>query len=96
MKTPYDVVIRPIISERSMDDAPLKKYTFEVATDANKTEVKHAIEEIFDVDVDKVNVISVKGKKKRMGRYEGFTAAKKKAIITLKPGSKEIEFFSGL
>lgn len=96
MKTPYDVVIRPIISERSMDDAQLKKYTFEVATDANKTEVKHAIEEIFDVDVDKVNVISVKGKKKRMGRYEGFTAAKKKAIITLKPGSKEIEFFSGL
>lgn len=96
MKTPYDVVIRPIISERSMDDAQLKKYTFEVATDANKTEVKHAIEEIFDVDVDKVNVISVKGKKKRMGRYEGFTAAKKKAIITLKPGSNEIEFFSGL
>ena len=79
-----------------MDDAQLKKYTFEVATDANKTEVKHAIEEIFDVDVDKVNVISVKGKKKRMGRYEGFTAAKKKAIITLKPGSKEIKFFSGL
>lgn len=79
-----------------MDDAQLKKYTFEVATDANKTEVKHAIEEIFDVDVDKVNVISVKGKKKRMGRYEGFTAAKKKAIITLKPGSNEIEFFSGL
>ena len=56
MKTPYDVVIRPIISERSMDDAQLKKYTFEVATDANKTEVKHAIEEIFDVDVDKVNI----------------------------------------
>ncbi|WP_373724260.1 50S ribosomal protein L23 [Bacteroides heparinolyticus] len=96
MKTPYDVVLRPIISERSMDDAQAGKYTFEVATCANKTEVKHALEEIFDVDVDKVNVISVKGKKKRMGRYEGFTAAKKKAIVTLKPGSKEIEFFSGL
>ena len=65
MKTPYDVIIKPVISERSMEDAQNRKYTFKVAVDANKTEVKHAVEEIFDVDVEKVNIMNVIGKEKR-------------------------------
>jgi large subunit ribosomal protein L23 len=96
MKTPYDVIIKPVISEQSMDIAPDKKYTFKVHPDANKTEVKRAVEEIFDVEVDKVNIMNVKGKKKRMGRFEGMTAASKKAIVTLTKDSKEIEFFQSL
>ena len=96
MKTPYDVIIKPVISEQSMDIAPDKKYTFKVHPDANKTEVKRAVEEIFDVEVDKVNIMNVKGKKKRMGRFEGKTAASKKAIVTLTKDSKEIEFFQSL
>ena len=96
MKTPYDVIIKPVISENSMDQAELKKYTFKVAPDANKTEVKHAVEEIFDVEVAKVNIMNVKGKKKRMGRYEGTTSASRKAIVTLTPESNEIEFFQSL
>ena len=96
MKTPYDVIIKPVISEQSMDIAPDKKYTFKVHPDANKTEVKRAVEEIFDVEVDKVNIMNVKGKKKRMGRFEGKTSASKKAIVTLTKDSKEIEFFQSL
>ena len=84
MKTPYDVIIKPVISERSMDIAPDKKYTFKVAVDANKTEVK------------KVNVMNMDGKLKRMGRTEGRRAAYKKAIVTLTADSKEIEFFQSL
>lgn len=78
MKSPYDVIIKPVISEKSMDDAQNRKYTFKVAVDANKTQVKLAVEEIFDVEVAKVNIMNVKGKAKRMGRYEGMTAASKK------------------
>ena len=96
MRTPYDVILKPVISERSMEDAQNKKYTFKVATDANKTEVKHAVEEIFGVEVKKVNIMNVVGKEKRMGRYVGKTAATKKAIVTLTPASKEIEFFQSL
>lgn len=96
MRTAYDVVIKPVISENSMDQAAEKKYTFKVAVDANKTQVKNAIEEIFDVEVAKVNIMNVSGKKKRMGRNVGMTAAYKKAIVTLTEGSKEIEFFSSL
>ena len=96
MKTPYDVIIKPVISEKSMEDAQAKKYTFKVAVDANKTEVKHAVEEIFGVEVKKVNIMNVKGKVKRMGRTVGRTPDSKKAIVTLKEGSKEIEFFQGL
>lgn len=83
MRSPYDVILKPVITEASMDVAPEKKYTFKVAVDANKTEVKHAIEKIFDVEVKKVNIMNVNGKKKRMGRTEGTTAAYKKAIVTL-------------
>ena len=96
MKSPYDVVIKPIISERSMDLAPQKKYTFKVAVEANKTEIKQAIEEIFDVEVKQVNVANYDGKLKRLGRTQGRRSAYKKAIVTLAPESKAIEFFEGL
>ena len=96
MKSPYDVIIKPVISEKSMDDAQNKKYTFKVAVDANKTQVKLAVEEIFGVEVAKVNIMNYDGKVKRMGRNVGRTAAYKKAIVTLTEGSKEIEFFQGL
>ena len=96
MRTSYDVILKPVISETSMADAQVKKYTFKVAVDANKTEVKNAIEEIFDVEVKKVNIMNIKGKLKRMGRTAGYTAASKKAIVTLTADSKEIEFFHSL
>lgn len=96
MTTVYDIIIKPVISERSMDDAQLKKYTFKVAKSANKTQVKHAIEEIFGVNVEKVNIMNVKGKVKRVGKSIGRTSDTKKAIVTLTEKSKEIEFFKGL
>ena len=96
MKTPYDVILAPIITEKSMDDAAERKYTFKVAKNANKTEIKLALEKIFDVEVEKVNVMNVRGKKKRMGRYVGRTPDSKKAIVKLTESSKEIEFFQGL
>lgn len=94
--TAYDVILKPVITETSMDDAQNKKYTFKVAVDANKTQVKLAVEEIFGVEVEKVNIMNVNGKMKRMGRFIGRTAASKKAIVTLTEKSKEIEFFQGL
>ena len=96
MRSAYDVIIKPVISEQSMDQAQDKKYTFKVATDANKTQVKLAVEEIFGVEVAKVNIMNYDGKVKRMGRNVGRTSAYKKAIVTLTDKSKEIEFFQGL
>ena len=96
MKTAHDVIIRPIITEASMSRLADKKYTFEVASDANKIEIKKAVEEIFKVDVDKVNTISVKSKNKRVGYHLGKTSDWKKAIVTLKPESKTIEFFDSM
>jgi large subunit ribosomal protein L23 len=98
MRTAYDIVLRPVISEQSMDAAAgdVKKYTFKVALNANKTEIKGALEEIFGISIEKVNVINVKGKVKRMGRSVGRSSRSKKAIVTLTPKSKEIEFFQGL
>ena len=96
MRTSYDVIIKPVVTENSMDDAQAKKYTFKVAVDANKTEVKNAVEEIFGVEVKKVNIMNVKGKVKRLGRNVGMTAASKKAIVTLTEDSKEIQVFEGL
>ena len=93
MKTGYDVIIRPIITENSMDMAADKKYAFKVAKDSNKTEVRKAIEEIFGVEVAKVNIVNVNGKRKRLGRTFGTTSSYKKAIVTLTPDSKEIELF---
>lgn len=96
MKTPYDVILKPVISEMSMDVAQKKKYTFKVARGANKTQVKSAVEQIFGVEVEKVNIMNVNGKVKRMGKNVGTTASSKKAVVTLTQKSKEIEFFQGL
>ncbi len=97
MKTAYDIIKRPIITEQSMESASLKKYTFEVAKDANKIEIAKAIEEIFGVKVAKVNTLNMQGKAKRMGRYpEGRRPSWKKAMITLTADSKAIEFFEGM
>ena len=97
MKTAYDIIKRPIITEQSMESAGFKKYTFEVAKDANKIEIAKAVEEIFDVKVAKVNTLNVQGKVKRMGRYpEGRRASWTKAMVTLTADSKSIEFFEGM
>jgi large subunit ribosomal protein L23 len=94
--TAYDIIIKPVITENSMDATQSKKYTFKVHVDANKTQIKNAVEEAFGVEVKKVNVMNVSGKLKRMGRNVGRTPAYKKAIVTLTDDSKEIEFFSSL
>ena len=96
MKAPQDIVIAPIITEKSMSVIADKKYTFKVATDANKVEIAEAVEKLFKVEVAKVNIMIVRGRQKRMGRYTGTTAAWKKAIVTLTEKSKTIEFFDGL
>lgn len=97
MKSAYDIIIRPIISEQSMEQNDIGKYAFEVARDANKIEIKGAVEEIFGVKVEKVNTLNVMGKKKRTGRYpEGTRSAWKKAVVRLTPDSKAIEFFEGM
>ena len=96
MKTGYDVILAPIITENSMDMAADKKYVFKVASTSNKTEVRKAIEEIFGVDVAKVNIMNVSGKRKRLGRTFGTTSSFKKAIVTLTPDSKEIELFQDM
>ena len=97
MKSAYDVIVRPIISEQSMEQTDLKKYAFAVAVDANKAEIKAAVEEIFNVKVVSVNTLNVRGKEKRTGRYPaGLTAAWKKAVVRLSADSKPIEFFEGM
>ena len=96
MKTGYDVIMKPIITESTMDLAEDKKYVFKVAKDANKTEVRKAVEEVFGVEVEKVNISNVSGKKKRMGRTMGTTASYKKAIVKLTADSKEIELFQNM
>ena len=96
MKIAQDIIIAPVITEKSMVGIADKKYTFKVAKDANKIEIAEAVESLFKVKVAKVNTISVRGKEKRMGRYSGYTASWKKAIVTLKADSKAIEFFDGL
>ena len=96
MKAAQDIIIAPVITEKSMTGIAQKKYTFKVAKDANKLEIADAVEELFKVKVAKVNTVSMRGKVRRMGRYEGKTASWKKAIVTLKKDSKTIEFFDGL
>ena len=97
MKTAYDIIKRPIITEQSMEGASFKKYTFEVAKDANKIEIAKAIEEIFGVKVAKVNTLNMIGKEKRMGRLPaGRRPSWKKAMVTLTADSKTIEFFEGM
>ena len=96
MKSAYDIIIRPVLTEKSYDDMAERKYTFEVAVAANKTEVKKAVEEIFGVKVDAVNTMRIQGKMKRQGRTMGRRPERKKAIVTLKEDSKGIEFFEGM
>ena len=97
MRTAYDVIIRPIISEQSMEDLDIKKYVFEVAKDANKIEIKKAIEEIFGVKVIRVNTSIVPAKKKRVGAHPmGNTSEWKKATVKLSRSSKNIEIFEGM
>ena len=97
MTTAYDIIRKPIITEQSMEATAEKKYVFEVAINANKTEIKKAVEEIFGVKVEKVNTIRMEGKKKRTGRYpEGRRANWKKAMVKLTADSKTIEFFEGM
>ena len=92
----HDIIIRPIISEQSMEQIADKKYTFVVKKDANKIEIKKAIEEVFGVKVEKVTTLNMLGKIKRMGRSEGRRAAWKKAVVKLTADSKTIEFFDGM
>ncbi len=108
MRAAQDIILRPIITEQSMDGLPEGKYTFQVAKDANKLEIKAAVEELFNVEVIKVNTVNCRGRQKRMGRYVGTTASFKKAVVTVNPdpdnsgkkkGEKKrgtIEFFDGM
>ena len=92
----HDIILKPIITEESMMGTAFKKYTFKVAKDANKAEIKSAIEEVFGVKVAKVNTMNCKGHLRRYGRYQGYTSAWKKAIVTLTEDSNTIDFFDGL
>lgn len=96
MKFAQDIILKPIITEKAMDGIASKRYTFKVATDATKPEIAKAVEELFGVSVKKVNTINVKRKPKRLRYQSGYTAAWKKAIVTLKSDSKTIEFFEGM
>ena len=95
-KLAHDIILKPIITEESMMGTAFKKYTFKVAKDANKAEIKSAIEEVFGVKVAKVNTMNCKGHLRRYGRYQGYTPAWKKAIVTLTEDSNTIDFFDGL
>ena len=96
MKSVYDVIIRPVITEQSMEDLDIKKFAFEVAKDATKIEVKKAVEEIFGVKVQSVHTVNKLGKIKRQGRYEGRRPSTKKAYVKLTADSKSIELFDGI
>ena len=96
MKKAQDIILAPVITEKSMYGVAEKKYTFKVANDANKIEIAQAVEELFGVSVSKVNTVSVRGRFKRMGRNEGYRPDWKKAIVTLTESSKTIEFFEDM
>ena len=91
-----DVIIKPILSEKTYADIPNKKYTFEVAKSANKTQIKQAVENLFSVKVKSVNTANVYGKIKRQGKNEGLTGNYKRAVVTLTSDSKSIAFFDSL
>ncbi|MDD2496612.1 MAG: 50S ribosomal protein L23 [Desulfitobacteriaceae bacterium] len=95
MRNPHDVLVKPLVSEKSISLMEENKYPFEVNREANKIEIKYAVQELFKVTVINVTTMNVKGKMKRMGRYVGKRPDRKKAIVTLKPGDK-IEVFEGL
>lgn len=94
--TPYDIIIKPVLSEKSYDGIAEKRYTFKVLPQATKTQIKVAVETIFEVKVKKVNTLNQQGKIKRMGKNAGRTSSYKKAIVTLTADSKAIEFFESL
>ena len=96
MTISYDIIRRPLVSEKSVETIKSKKYAFEVAVDATKTEIKLAVEEAFGVKVKKVTTINYQGKIKRQGRHEGRTSSWKKAYVQLTKDSKAIEFFESL
>ena len=96
MKTAYDIIVRPVLTEKSYDTIADKKYVFVVDIHDNKTQIKAAVEEIFGVKVDSVNTLRTMGKMKRQGRTQGRTPEIKKAYVTLKKDSKPIEFFEGM
>ena len=97
MKSAYDIIIKPVLTEKSYQDMADKKFTFQVDVHANKTEIKQALETVFEgVKVDSVNTMRTIGKIKRRGRFSGRTPEVKKAIITLKKDSKPIPFFEGM
>ena len=94
--TAYDIIIKPVVTERSMENMESKRYTFKVDTRANKSEIKKAVETIFGVKVKQVNTMNITGKKKRMGANVGKRPDWKKAIVTLTEDSKEIELFESI
>lgn len=96
MKDPHDIIISPLLTEKAYDGLAGKRYVFVVAKDANKTEIRQAIEQVFGVQVAKVNTMNRTGKVKRMGQYSGRRPGTKKAYVVLKPTSKAIEFFEGM
>ena len=96
MITSHDIIIKPVITEASMEGLQSGKYTFKVAKSANKIEIAKAVEELFGVKVAKVNTMMVRGREKRMGRTSGYLPNWKKAIVTLADGEKTIEFFDGM
>lgn len=106
MKAPQDIILKPVITEQSTDILPEGKYTFRVAKSANKLEIADAVEQLFNVEVIKVNTMNVRGRTKRVGRYTGTTSSWKKAVVTVNPepsadknGKKRngtIEFFDGM
>ena len=91
-----DIIIRPIITEKSMNGAAMKKYTFEVAKNAEKIQIKKAVEELFGVKVEKVNTLNVRGRLRRQGRHQGYTRSWKKAIVKLTEDSRGIEYFDNM
>ena len=96
MKNPHDIILRPVLTEKAYDSLADKRYVFEVALDANKIEIRQAVEAVFGVKVESVNTLRTLGKIKRQGRYSGRTPEIKKAYVTLKKDSKTIEFFDGM
>ncbi len=86
---PYKVIIEPVLTEKSVNQKEMNKYFFKVSDDANKTEIKKAVEEIFKVKVKNVRIVSMKPKKTRVGRFEGYRSGWKKAIVTLREGRIE-------
>jgi large subunit ribosomal protein L23 len=96
-RTPHDIIVAPVITERSTENLQAGKYTFKVLNDANKIEIANAVEKLFSgVKVAKVNTMHVRGRSKRQGRTSGYTSAWKKAIVTVTKDSKTIPFFDGM